>query len=250
MVYGSNQWISFDDAESFEAKKKYMFSRCLKGLMIWELGLDTANNDALVGLFGEDAVKAGRRDTALNPEERNKLAFELSAFTGQDCYVPEGCTNGKIEQGNSTCAAGFSVVELGHSLLQDRALASSCEDGWWHRVCCPTKALPKHCEWLGAPEGRETGCSGACGDSQFMLNRDYCIDKECTEACGFGFRMLCCDATDVLRKCKWTSCDWTEADNGHCKAGEVQVAKRFDMDNGGKSNLLGNYLLLTSSRHV
>ena len=45
MVYGSNQWISFDDAESFEKKKKYMFSRCLRGLMIWELGLDTANND-------------------------------------------------------------------------------------------------------------------------------------------------------------------------------------------------------------
>lgn len=58
MVYGSNQWISYDDEESFECKKKYVFSRCLKGLMIWELGLDTANNDARLGLFGEEAVKA------------------------------------------------------------------------------------------------------------------------------------------------------------------------------------------------
>lgn len=197
MVYGSNQWISYDDAESFEKKKKFMFSRCLKGLMIWELGLDTANNDALIGLFGEDAVEAGKRDTSLNPEERDKLAFDLSAFTGQNCYVPEGCTNGKTEEGNSTCVKGYSVVELGASLVQSYENASNCELGSWKRICCPIKATLKNCEWLGALEVRQTGCTKGCGDSQFELNRDYCVDKECTKACGFGQRSLCCDSTDI-----------------------------------------------------
>lgn len=35
MVYGANQWISWDDAVSFKAKVQYMNSRCLAGLMIW-----------------------------------------------------------------------------------------------------------------------------------------------------------------------------------------------------------------------
>ncbi|OAF98482.1 uncharacterized protein CC84DRAFT_1075110, partial [Paraphaeosphaeria sporulosa] len=235
MVYGSNQWISYDDAESFERKKKYMFSRCLKGLMIWELGLDTANNDALVGLFGEEAVKAGKRDTSLNPEERDKLAFDLSAFTGQNCYVASGCTDGKKEEGNSTCVAGYSAIEVGHSLLsmdQDVTFALSCEKGQYNRICCPTKAMPKNCEWIGAPERSVFGCSGECGASQFELNRDYSTDQWGNGECGSGQRRLCCDSTEVLRKCKWTDCEWSSSENGNCKDDEVQVAKRFDTDDG------------------
>lgn len=235
MVYGSNQWISYDDEESFERKKKYMFSRCLKGLMIWELGLDTANNDALVGLFGEEAVKAGKRDTSLNPEERDKLAFDLSAFTGQNCYVAPECTDGKKEEGNSTCIPGYSAVEVGHSLLsmdQDITFAHACEKGQYNRICCPTKAMPKNCEWIGAPERNVFGCSGECGPSQFELNRDYSTDQWGNGVCGSGQRRLCCDSTEVLRKCKWTDCGWSSSDNGNCKDDEVQVAKRFDTDDG------------------
>ncbi|KAL8852650.1 MAG: hypothetical protein Q9221_002410 [Calogaya cf. arnoldii] len=36
-VYNGNQWISYDDEQSFFEKKKYLTSRCLSGLMIWAI---------------------------------------------------------------------------------------------------------------------------------------------------------------------------------------------------------------------
>ncbi len=57
MVYGSNQWISYDKEETFEVKKRYMFSRCLRGLMIWSLVLDTQDHQAMTALFGESAME-------------------------------------------------------------------------------------------------------------------------------------------------------------------------------------------------
>jgi chitinase len=34
MVYAGNQWISFDDAQSFRDKKAFLSKRCLGGLMV------------------------------------------------------------------------------------------------------------------------------------------------------------------------------------------------------------------------
>jgi hypothetical protein len=234
MTYGSNQWISFDDAETFKKKKEYMFSRCLKGFMIWELGLDTANNDALISLFGEEAVAEGKRDTSLNPDERNKLAFDLSAYTGQNCYIAEGCTDGIKESGfgGASCKAGYSSVETGSSLVSVNAAAGfirPCEKGTYHNVCCPTKAMPKNCEWIGAPERSAFGCNGQCGASQFELVQDGCVDQKCSGKCGSGLRSLCCDSTEILQKCYWSDCGWNENGlQGLCDTGEVTVAKRYD----------------------
>jgi len=35
MVYDANQWISYDDAESFAEKRNFMDTRCIGGVMIW-----------------------------------------------------------------------------------------------------------------------------------------------------------------------------------------------------------------------
>ena len=76
MIYAGNQWISFDDAQSFEDKKKFLSERCLGGLMvcpvlkqtllpeannlkIWAVDQDTQDYKALAGLLGDDAVGNG-----------------------------------------------------------------------------------------------------------------------------------------------------------------------------------------------
>lgn len=212
--------------------------------MIWELGLDTANNDALIGLFGEDAVEAGKRDSSLNPAERDRLAFDLSAYTGQNCYPTVECMSGQRSQ---VCKAGYSSVATGgafkyhvveHKIAEQ--LAACTEYPTRQHICCPTKAMPKNCEWLGAPYSRIFGCHGNCGESQFELNADtYYLDtdEDGYKTCGTGHRSLCCDSTDILQKCKWTSdCYWSPDDdkNGNCDTGMVQVAKRYDAENGGK----------------
>lgn len=233
MTYGSNQWVSFDDAESFKAKVKYMYSRCLKGLMIWDLGLDSANYDALIGLFGQEAVSEGLQDSSLNPDEEKQLVDDLAAYTGQNCYNNYGCTDDKSN--NKACKAGFSSVEIGHEMppnLDDGSHVVLCPKGKFQHVCCPTKAMPKNCEWIGAPERNVFGCSGECGKSQFELTEDTYIDPLGKASCISGTRKLCCDSTPIVQKCHWTGCDWTADENGHCSSNEVSVATRYDQDDG------------------
>jgi len=233
MTYGSNQWVSFDDAESFQAKVKYMYSRCLKGLMIWDLGLDSANYDALIGLFGQEAVSQGLQDSSLNPDEEKRLVDDLAVYTGQNCYNTYACTDDKT--GSKSCNPGFSSLEIGHEMhanLGDGSSSILCPKGKFQHVCCPTKAMPKNCEWIGAPERSVFGCSGECGKSQFELNQDTYIDPLGKASCVSGTRKLCCDSTPIVQKCHWTGCDWTADENGHCSSDEVSVATRYDQDDG------------------
>ncbi len=123
--------------------------------MIWELGLDTATYDAMIALFGEEAVGDAVRDTSLNPDEKDKLAKDLAAFTGQNCYVTRFCTK-QGDKGDWTkytaCAPGYSSIAVGHDPEQMNrdplyGQMQVCEEGEFKHVCCPTDAQPRNCGW-------------------------------------------------------------------------------------------------------
>ncbi|RLL93598.1 hypothetical protein CFD26_101115 [Aspergillus turcosus] len=221
MVYGSNQWISYDDEQSFTAKKKYLTSRCLKGLMIWSLDLDTQDHQAMTGLFGEEAMEGALRNTGLDPEEAKQLAFDLSAWTGELCYTTPTCTDGsRGERGpDQVCKKGYTAVEMAHAPVQ--------KNGDF-----PMHAMPQNCEWVGAPERSVFGCHRGCGASQFELNHDTYIDARGRHNCYSGARSLCCDGTEILNKCHWTGCDINPM-GSLCGSDEVSIGTRLDDDDGG-----------------
>lgn len=194
MVYSSNQWISYDDEESFTAKKKFQSSRCLKGLMIWSLDLDTSDYEAMTGLMGQDAMQDALTDTGLDPGEKAQLTSDLAAYTGQDCYVTQRCTDGlNSNKGpGQVCMPGYSAVETGHAPLQMQVKTQSipCKEGQWHEICCPTKAMPKNCEWIGAPIRSAFGCDRGCGSTQFELTTDTFTNFKGTGQCYSGARSV------------------------------------------------------------
>jgi hypothetical protein len=100
--------------------------------------------------------------------------------------------------------------------------------------CCPTKEMPKNCQWNGAPVRSELGCSGKCGGNQFTLNSDTFTDDKGNGQCYTGTRTLCCDSTEVLTDCFWTSCQGPLAlgDPPSCPDGSVYQTYRYDLDNG------------------
>ncbi|KPM43205.1 hypothetical protein AK830_g3330 [Neonectria ditissima] len=201
MIYGSNEWISFDDAETFKHKKEYQSSRCLKGFMIWSLDLDTPNFDAMHDFFGDKAMANALGDTSLKPDEKEKLVEDLSAYTGQNCYVTTKCTQGGNEKDSSAeCGPGYKSIELGHAPWQMKQgmTLNSCKEGEYHHICCPTKHAPSNCEWVGGPEQSEFGCSRGCGDSQFELTTDGYTDYKGKGNCYTGRTSLCCDSTDIV----------------------------------------------------
>ena len=76
-VFGANQWVSYDDEQSFTDKKAFLTSRCLGGLMIWAVDQDTPQYDALAGLLGENATQSLLlQGGALDDQEKEQLASE------------------------------------------------------------------------------------------------------------------------------------------------------------------------------
>ena len=56
ITWDSNQWVSYDDADTFKQKRDFANSRCLGGMMVWAVDQvsQTANNG-----FGGSAAAAG-----------------------------------------------------------------------------------------------------------------------------------------------------------------------------------------------
>ncbi|RAL04126.1 putative class V chitinase [Aspergillus ibericus CBS 121593] len=90
VTFDSNQWVSYDDWESFAVKMDYANSHCIGGTMVWAVTYDsdgTATN-GLTGdltLFpGDDGSNGGEGDIYIGPDLWTNTTHEIS------CYPP--CT--------------------------------------------------------------------------------------------------------------------------------------------------------------
>jgi hypothetical protein len=140
---------------------------------------DTQTYDAMHSLMGDFVGMDGSR---LDDKSAGALADAFGAYTGQNCFVTERCTDGTSGQKgkDQVCPAGTTSVSTAHSPLQapGKKISGDCSRGWYRHICCPTKAMPKNCRWNGAPERNVIGCSGKCGDNQFKLNSDKSLTAE------------------------------------------------------------------------
>ena len=237
-VYDGNQWISYDDEQSFSDKKNFLTGRCLSGLMVWAIDQDTQNHDALQGLLG-DFSASQLEGGNLDPETAGALSTAFGAYTGQNCFITPTCTDGSPaqQQNEQKCPSGTLSISTAHAPVQAAShdLHGQCEEGWYRHICCPTNAMPKNCHWNGAPIRSEFGCSGNCGQSQFLLNTDTYVDYKGQGNCFTGTRDLCCDSTEIIDDCFWTDCQGPIAldDTPSCGGSDFEYQTyRYDQDNG------------------
>jgi chitinase len=234
-VYQGSQWISYDDAQSFNDKKKFISKRCLSGWMIWAIDQDDGEFNALSGLIGQDLSTLQMKG---NGDGRSKkvLADTFAAYTGQNCFVTDRCTNGEQKFSDQICPSGYLSVETAHNPYQagGKSLHGDCDEGWFRHICCPKDAMPKNCEWNGAPERSEFGCAGKCGSTQFKLNQDTALDAKGEGQCFTGARFLCCDSAAMFQRCSWTDCQGplVESDPTKCPTGDEFYTYRFDKPSG------------------
>ncbi|KAF7884611.1 uncharacterized protein EAF02_004947 [Botrytis sinoallii] len=85
--YGAtkNQWVSYDDSDTFAQKVEWANSVGLGGVMIWSVDQDDADFDALKGLIGEDILKLSKLETA-----STSVAGSWASQNGQDLLVNGG----------------------------------------------------------------------------------------------------------------------------------------------------------------
>lgn len=159
--------------------------------------------------------------------------YRFAAYTGQDCYVTEVCTDGSSseESSDQVCSAGFTSISTAHAPVQaaGKDTKGDCSKGWYRHICCPTKYMPSNCKWNGEPIRSEIGCSGLCGSDQFQLNTDTYVDAAGDEGpCYQGERTLCCDSTENLSQCSWTSCQGPAINGPTCPTGSTTMTTRYD----------------------
>lgn len=153
-VYDYDQWVSYDDEQSFTDKKRYLNKRCLSGLMIWAVDQDTQNYNAMNGLFGSAAMESSLlHGNDLTDAQKEKLSSQLAAYTGQNCFVTPLCTDGSEAESDprQVCPAGTSSVTTAHAPLQfpgQHGLIGQCSPGWYRHICCPSDAMPENCKWV------------------------------------------------------------------------------------------------------
>ncbi|KAK9422564.1 putative chitinase [Seiridium unicorne] len=238
-VFNGDQWVSYDDQQSWWDKKSFLSGRCLSGIMVWALDQDDGQFDAISGLMGDYSLLQ-MEGGGLSPEQLAQLAEQFGAYTGQNCYVTPTCTDGSPGQksADQVCGSGFTPVSTAHTPLQRAGYPyhGECSKGWYRSICCPTDAMPKNCAWNGAPVRSEFGCEGSCGSDQFLLNTDSYTDALGNGNCYTGTRALCCDSTAIISDCYWSPCQGplSASQNPECNEGYDYQTFRYDKPDGSR----------------
>jgi chitinase len=190
ITWNQDQWVSYDDKDTFKAKLDYANSVGLGGLLIWSIDQDTDNLDALSALLEPKSLSAVRK-------QADSVNIWRDA-TQADCYVSDcggSCKTGFIPINKQPCGGATPIFR--HSDQADSTL------------CCPISAAPdpKTCTWRSSPPW----CNGHCEDEEVLLQLNrwgdggYCED---------GNKAYCCRTSDHNNKCYWTDL------GGDCRDGD------------------------------
>jgi chitinase len=166
ITWNKDQWVSYDDEETFQQKIKFANNLGLGGLLIWAIDLDTDNLDALRAVLYPGKLNAFNSDA-------NDVSYWEDAVAG-DCRVTEcggKCKAGEIPITTQPCGDATAV------------LRRSSEDD--STLCCPVSAAPdpKKCRWDGGATGAPL-CNGQCNPGEVALQSNkwgdgkYCEDGQ------------------------------------------------------------------------
>lgn len=192
ITWDQDQWVSYDDKDTYQQKIKFAEEQGLGGLLIWAIDQDTTKLDALAAVLYPEELKA-----------RNRLAEDSDYWkdsTAEDCYVTDcggQCKAGFLEVEHQPCGGAKPVTR--HSKKADS------------RLCCPVTSVPdsSKCTW----RGEAPSCNGHCQDNEvaIQLNRwgdgKYCED---------GNKAYCCEVPDA----KSNTCYWTDLGTS-CNKGDI-----------------------------
>ncbi|KAJ7864454.1 hypothetical protein B0H14DRAFT_2736332 [Mycena olivaceomarginata] len=257
VVWDSNQWVSFDDSESFAIKMNYANDHCIGGTMIWSMDQDDDSYTALKGLYpGIDAVGGGeikKNDKCIisdcdvsscgNGFNKMGVTQEDPLSPGKRCdrliccpqnNSPSSCTwrGGDSSPCNPTCHPG-----------EDTLTTQTCESGGSQAFCCELDStLAQYCTYFDCTDSGSatcednssltlftTGIKGALG-----MTRDFCqdVNQNCPPTCDNGqIKPFCCEKEIPYEHCEWHGSPPLCQDNA-CPLGQILLTTDIQGDAG------------------
>ncbi|CAK7207307.1 hypothetical protein SEUCBS139899_010117 [Sporothrix eucalyptigena] len=176
--WDSNQWVSYDDADTFKQKRDFANKRCLGGLMVW--AIDQVDQTAHNG-FGGAAAAAGAHVTKDQQDAANQASLDRQASVA--CYSTD-CGVG--------CKPGTSEVAQFNGQPGQLSTNTRCPKKRYRSLCCDNKAQVDQCSWRGY-RGSGMSCTSGCasGETEMVTNTNQHTNKG-DKNCHGGLQSLCC----------------------------------------------------------
>ncbi|KAL2687924.1 hypothetical protein Neosp_005494 [[Neocosmospora] mangrovei] len=186
-----NQWVSFDDEETFKLKSEYAQSRCLGGVMVWAISHDTKD-----AKYSQALAKAVGRKLSKRSFEDEEV-YEIKEFPNEQCRwtnCNEGCPKGWSSVPRSDKGARTKKGEM----MWDE---TGCGGDGHHTFCCPKGEKMPTCGWYGFKNGKCTKGDSCPSDMVEIGSNDmYCHKKQ-------NYESACC-TTDTKSMKVYGTCEW------------------------------------------
>ncbi|GKT49647.1 chitotriosidase-1 [Colletotrichum spaethianum] len=172
ITWNNDQWVSFDDKETFKQKKDLAAKLGLGGYLIWAIDQDDAEMSALAAVLDPKPLGDFK---SIDKGDENWTG------TNEMCYVTscgvEDCKTGEIKITDQKCGKDKEST-----------------------LCCPLSGAPdpKSCTWRG---GATRWCNGYCKDDEVMTHMSkYGGGHDCWD----GQMAHCCESSLGEKNiCKW-----------------------------------------------
>ncbi len=204
--YQGNQWISFDDGDTFKQKVDWANGLGFAGSLIWASDLDDNLVQAHQGLVGR-AVR-GNDESGTERRNTDRVVSDLNKGLNEACRRLDGvCVNV-----NSPDTLIQNCRQEGMEFVGWDAMG--CDSGLGTPICCQKDSVPRKCAWRGGQQSSFFGfldCNGQCNNGEVQLfgssnggfpGAEGSNLKKCTR----GIKSFCCTQDDyggLVRGCAW-----------------------------------------------
>jgi chitinase len=195
--WNEDQWVSFDDQDTWKIKADFAKSQCVGGVFVWSVDYDDYNHTYSNGL-------AAALGNPINVDTSSGLSITLAdTATGSQETQDQYC---RFINCGETCPNGFTTIvrddDKGQIVLDSTECLSPSDV---QTLCCPTSTEVPRCQWRGFHNSGH--CNGGCNSGEAELGT-------INAGCSSGYQSACCAITASTTP--WANCQWTsgcESDN-------------------------------------
>ncbi|KAJ5552097.1 glycoside hydrolase family 18 protein [Penicillium frequentans] len=192
ITWDTDQWVSFDDEETWKLKANYAKSVCLGGVMVWAIDEDDDTHTFSKGL-------AAALGNTININSSTGIPLTISEKDTTTTTVSTQGNYCRFINCGETCPSGFSEMTREDNKKQIMIDSTECLSGagQTQTLCCPTSSELPSCRWRGFNGGK---CNGGCESGEAEVGT-------ITAGCRSGYQSACCTITESTKP--WSECAWT-----------------------------------------
>lgn len=251
MSWDSNQWVSYDDADTFALKMDYANTMCLSGTMVWALDLDTlGSSDSAINSLALSGDKTNgttvERLAAVTTSNSMSLGMFWTVCLPKDTTAP--------------CPTGFRAIAWGHGKVFDADLqyntGEGCHGGgvkgFQRALCAASNVLFESIQW--GPGAASKACNSKCPDNWLTLTKNSHITGQKSGCKSGKYAPLC--VYDMRALYTSDTCNSNSAgqslSGGLALREDVAGTTGFDYDDadGGEEDEDGTVLRVRQHREV